>query len=78
MIFSPSKYVVDAILVSDFERCDSDLHSEDPDRTAKAEMKKVADEATVDKEQDPVRRWNSRGLTVLEKLDKLDVMVATL
>lgn len=49
-VSSPSKYVVDAILVSDFEHCDSDLDSEDIDRTAKAGMEKVADEAIVDKE----------------------------
>lgn len=69
----PTEFTTRAILLSDF-KCDS-FSENTIEIAARNAIEKVADEATVDHSQEPVRWGNSQGLTVLENQDNMMMLI---
>lgn len=68
----PTSSPIDAIVVSRFEQVDSNLEDEEIHETAATETKRAVTDATIDRSNDPIRWGNSKGLSVLERLDQMD------
>lgn len=62
--------------MSDF-KCDS-LSENDVENTAIKAVEKLADEATVDHSQEPIRWGNPQGLTILENQDSMMAQIKSL
>ena len=67
---------VQAIVFSEFD-CADHHRSTEVDRQAENQIRLSCNEASVDYNHEPIRWGNSRGLTILERFDRMDAILAS-